>query len=488
MKMLNRRAVLQGLGGIALGLPFLEGLVPRSARAQALVAPKRVIFFFEVNGCRMDTFWPVNPASGAQLQATTALTDANLTGTCLAPLAGRTGKLLVTRGFEMSPPGYQGNGCDHKKGMGHKLTAYSLDATTFLPLGPSVDQAIAAKLNPPGRQALSLAVGYQSPDVLGYISYTGPKQPVVGETNPWYAYQRFMAMGGSTPDAGVMIDVAAKRKSVIDLVQNDFSNLQMAKLSTNDVQKLDMHLTIIRELETSMAAPDAGTGPPLQACLLDPTRAAQVQATNGDPTVTADVNFEKIGQMQLDIMALAVACNYTVAGTILFGRGSGGPVYKWIDNTMVYNHHPLSHRATSDSASGGYESVANPQLLEIDTWHAKQFAYLIDRLSGYTEGSGTVLDNSAAIWINELSDGESHNYQDLPIVIAGSLGGYLKQGQFIGLNPTNAYTGYTAHNALHTTLMNGVGIPTTHFGEVGTWQAGGISHTALDGEVAAIKA
>jgi hypothetical protein len=267
---------------------------------------------------------------------------------------------------------------------------------------------------------------------------------------------------------------------VIDLVSDDFGSLKQSKLSANDRAKLDMHLTIIRELETSMPIPppmtDGGTPTQVTSCGLSAQRTAQIQALNGDNSVSSDANFEKIGQMHMDILSLAVACNHTVAGSLLFGRGSGGPVYKWLDSTMQYNHHPLSHRATSDAASGGIAATAEPQLLEIDRWHAQQLAYWMDRLDSYSEGAGTVLDNTAVLWINELSDGLGHDYHDLPIVIAGGLGGYLKQGQFINVKGSG---GYLPHNMLLTTLMNGVGLPTTHFGAVGG--------NAKPGEVTAIK-
>jgi len=467
VKLLNRRYFLQGLGGIAMGLPFLEGLAPRKAWAQTVNAPKRFVAFFEVNGVKMDTFFPT-------LTSTGALTDGALAGTALAPLQGRTSKLLIPRGWEMSPPGYTGIGCDHKKGMGHKLTAAPLqDTADNYCSGMSIDQAIAGGLNPPGRSALTLAVGNQYTDMLGVISYTGAGQPVRGENNPWYAFRNFMTMGGGGPQ---MIDVALKRKSVIDLVAGDFDNLKMAKLSANDKQKLDMHLTVIRQLETSMA--DAGMTMGAQQCLFDATRTSQIQGWDGSGTVSDDVNFETIGQMQMDIMALALACNYTVSGSILFGRGSGGPVYKWIDSNMAYNHHPLSHRASDNGSASlpvGYD--AETQLLEIDTWHAKQFAYLYDRLNMYSEGSGTVLDNTCAMWINELSDGKNHDYRDLPVVIAGGLGGYLKQGQFVKVGDGNS--GYMPHNMLLTTIMNGIGIPTNHFGATGA--------NSRDGEATAIK-
>ncbi len=497
---MNRRSFLKGIGGVTLWLPFLESLAPRTARGQTMTAAKRLIVLFECNGVRIDKFFPKTSTTGA-------LTAAQLTGTALEPLVSHIPHLLVARGINMAPRGWAGTGCDHQKGMGHKLTARPLvSSSNNFAGGPSVDQVLAAAKNPAGRPALTLAVGGQASNVLGYISYTASERPVKGENNPWYAYRSFMSMGTTgAPDAGqATIDVAQRRKSVIDLVRDDFDTLKAAKLSTQDRQKLDLHLTSIRELEMSMTAPIGGTGGgsggggmPVQACSLATADAAAIQALN-NMTVTGDSYFKQVTQMQLQIMALAVACNYTVSGTLLMGSGSGGPLYTWDGITSEYRHHPLSHRSSSDAGTADLTTDgiarANASLFSIDTWHAKQFGYLLDRLAAYTDVDGSsVLSNTAAVWTNELSDGQSHNWQDLPFVIGGSLGGYLKQGQFVNVRGNNSAPAYDAlwddyasagnvnqpHNALWATMLNGAGVPTAHFGATGD--------NAKAGEIAAIK-
>jgi hypothetical protein len=95
-------------------------------------------------------------------------------------------------------------------------------------------------------------------------------------------------------------------------------------------------------------------------------------------------------------------------------------------------------------------------LFAIDRWFAGEYAYLLDRLSAYDEGGASVLDNSAVVWMNELSDGKGHDFRDLPVLIAGSAGGYLRQGEYIKvtsqsgtLNDVDA-----PHNQLLTTFLN----------------------------------
>jgi hypothetical protein len=69
----------------------------------------------------------------------------------------------------------------------------------------------------------------------------------------------------------------------------------------------------------------------------------------------------------------------------------------------------------------------------IDKFYAQLFAYLVGRLDGFMEGSGTLLDNSATVWFQEMSDGNSHNLNNAPILQAGSCGGYFKTGQAINV-------------------------------------------------------
>ena len=52
MNRLSRRFFLRGLGGLTLGLPFLETLVGRKAHAQGMTSPRRFVVFFECMGER----------------------------------------------------------------------------------------------------------------------------------------------------------------------------------------------------------------------------------------------------------------------------------------------------------------------------------------------------------------------------------------------------------------------------------------------------
>jgi hypothetical protein len=477
--MINRRKFLRGAAGIAVALPFLESFAPKKARAAA--SPKRLGVFFNHNGVLMDKWFPTTGYG--------ALTAASFAGTGLEPLSDYAAKLLIPRGIHLVPRGYgrdPAGGDDHAKSVGHRLTAApNADTTERYATGISLDHAIAPSVNPGGKGPLNLMVGYRNPDVLGSCSYTGAQQQAIPFQDPWKAFKDWANAGAPTSMASTMIDkVATRRQSVLDLVKADIDELKNNRvIGAADRKKLDMHLTSIRSLETTMNGGSGG----LTTCGLDSARMGEIQAI--DPmTVTRDSEYEKVGGMMLDVMALAMACDQNRVVTIQWGSGANGPIFSWLgtsadDVNTKYNHHKLSHGATSDSATKPTlpDDQWKTALFNIDTWYAQRFKELLDRLSMYAEPEGSVLDNSAVAYMNDLSDGLSHSWMDLPNIIAGSAGGYFKQGQYINLTtserPGNNDTDAPS-NKLLTTLANAVGAtnddgsPIENFGSAPTGKPG----------------
>lgn len=461
-----RRNFLRGACGITVGLPVLESLLPRRARAADGDAPRRFVAFCMCNGVEITRFWPTSPYG--------ALTSAGLTGTALEPLSAYADKMLVPRGIHTVPRGYGFDpvaGCDHVKGIGHRLTAQQLDSGTMYATGISLDQLIASKLNDGARPALNLHVGYRYEGTNGVVSYLAGNSPAVGENNPWLAYQDLMGL--SNLDEGALVRLTTRRQSVLDLVEDDFARLKSIDLSKADRDKLDMHLTAIRDLEIDMGA--AGLVP----CTLPDARAAELQALDGN-SVETDEMYKTVGLMQMDLIALALACGANRAATIMWGSEAGGPVFTWDGMNHQYNHHKLSHGNTADDCSGSSVDGYLDMLFDIDRWYASQLAYLLDRLSEYDEGNGTVLDNSSVVWMNNLSDGKAHQFMDMPYVMFGSCGGYLKTGQYIKVTAQdNTQNDQDApHNKLLCTIANAVGVtgddggPLAIFGDPSYGEAG----------------
>ena len=481
---LSRRRVLRGFGGVVLGLPFLEALAPRQAGAQAETAMTRFGVFFCCNGVNMERWFPKGDFG--------ALTDAHLAGTSNEALTPFRSKLLFPRGVHMTPRGFDrdgGGGDDHGKGMAHKLTAQFADDDDWLALGPSIDHVLARAINPgtegARRPPLNLMVG-RSPRSRGlqYISYSGAGQAVAAFNNPWNAYAEFVNLnGGTNPDADEAANrIAVRRQSVLDLVNEQFAALKRGPLSADDKLKLDQHMTAIREIETGM------TGGGTVSCL-DSALNERAQPFEGKTReVEQEAQYPLIADLQLEIYALSLICGYTRVATMQFDSGSGGPTFRWEGMQHEYNHHKLSHGKVrddcfGDSTEGGCDNVDGYEdmLFEIDRWHQARFAKLLERLDGAMEAGGkTVLDNSVILYTNELSDGKGHSFMDLPYILAGSCGGYFKQGQYVKLGADNLRSddSRAPHNKLLNTLVNAMGVESDWFGvpegEGGETMQGGV--------------
>ena len=465
----TRRRFLKGVGGASVALPFLESLALKTAGAQT-DALRRFIVFFTCNGVNMDRFFP---------QEFGAIGAGSLSGTALEPLSAHAGSLLIPRGTYQVPIGFgrEGNGDDHQKGMGTKLTAQDLSSDSdHYAQGESIDQIIAREVNPEGREPLTLFVGRRGSGVTAHISYRGANQPATGENNPWLAYRDFMGLGTGSEEPDVdeaVARLAERRQSVLDLVRTEFEDLKDSGLGQADRDKLDMHFSTIRDLEVSMTG---GSGTSGIACSLAQATESELSAIDPE-SVEDEVNYKQMGQLSLEVLALAIACGHSRVATIQWGNGAGGPIFRWDGMNHEVNHHKLSHGSFHDDCFPGDErekcqdEPANWQdsLFQIDTWHAQRFGELLDRLSGYSEATGSVLDQSVVVWAHELSDGRAHHFANLPWIIAGSGGGILKQGQHIDLtNGGNLYDfGDEAipHNRLLLTFLNAMGIDRQELGD-----------------------
>ena len=462
---LPRRQFLRGLGGLTLGLPFLEALEPRAARASEPGVIRRCGVFFACNGVDMARWFPKGQYG--------ALTEAHLAGTANEALVPFREKLLIPRGVHMTPRGWgrdRGGGDDHCRGMAHKLTAFPTDQDD-LAGGPSIDFVLARAINPgaEGLRSPPLNLWVGKPDhykTLDYISYSAARQPVAAINDPW---QAFTALSGldrqNAGSAQARARVLERRESVLDLVHERMQRLRALGLSRDDEHKLDLHFTSIREVELRASA----TG----RAWLDPDLEARAGEYAGKAElVTANAEYPLIADLQIDIFALALACDMSRVVTLHFDRGSGGPTFQWEGMNHKYNHHKLSHGKVRDDCFGastakGCDNVDGyvDMLFDIDRWHQRRFARLLERLDGYEEGDGrSVLDNSAILYTNEMSDGRLHSFMDLPYIIAGSAGGRLRQNLYYPLGPEGQTDQSAPHNRLLNTLLHVMGVERAWFG------------------------
>ena len=415
---MNRRHLLRGLFGVSLALPFLESFSPRKAEAGAGDVPPFAIFMRQANGVVQQTndepemFWP---------SQTGALTTESMNAEgdrTVSELSAYASRLTLVKGINFAFPG---NGCGHSGGGNQCLTAQKVSTDPVgnesLAMGESIDNRIARELNAAGVEPLTLYAGKKAGYINEVLSYRDAKVIRAAEHNPINAYKALFGLSDLDPE--VLKRLAAQRKSVNDLVREQMQSLMSRKeLGKADRDRLDLHFQSIRDLEIGLQ------------CALTKEEVAAMEVMS--PDARSNDNLEKVARMQMDIIALAMACSTTRAATIQIGDGNDSTEY-YINGVRQKSFHKISHRIDSDGSEG--PPIEGAYLLhhEIDRIHARMFRYLLDKLAAYDFGSGSLLDFGVAVWLNDLGN-KYHSYTDVPYVLVGGANGYLKTGQYVDVN------------------------------------------------------
>lgn len=444
----SRRAfmgnTLKGAAGAAVATPLLlEG----NARAQT-AHPKRVLFMFSPNGTQQETFWPYFDWSifdGPKSETNFPLTP------ILSPLEAHRQDIVVLDGVQQRSTSL-GPGDGHQKGMGHLLTGVPLQEGTLFAGGGdsgtagwaggvSVDQYLAQQIGGSTRfRSLELGVGVSEATVWSRMSYAAAGQPVPPENSPQAVFDRVFSDINADP-----VEVArrkARRRSVLDAVIGDFGRVQ-AKLGAADRQKLEQHLTSVREIESQLA----------QDVTLSENCSAPVLGPDGLLDPMAPSNFPAVGRLQMDLLVNALACDLTRVASLQWTYSVSDLAFTWLG--IQQGHHGLSHEGASNT-------TAQNALTAINTWYAEQFAYLIQKMKEIPEGDGTLLDNTVIVWCNELGQGSSHTRQKIPFVLAGSCGGAWQTGRYLDYD--NLINNGAPHNNLWVSILNAMGVPDDRFG------------------------
>jgi hypothetical protein len=448
--LVKRRHFLRAAGTLGVGLPFIEGLPQRSAFAQT-ETPRFAFFVCTANGVQQadggepERFWPT--AEGA---LTTASMEAFAAERCTGLLAPHASRLLFVRGVNY-PNG--SSGCGHAQGLVQCLTSSKPNGgnNTSTSSGPSIDTVIGQQLNPAGVDPLTLYVGIKGGYINEKLSFSAAGQVRAAEGNPYNVYQRLVGLvppdggsGGTGGTGGGMSDLLAlRRNSVNDLIREELNSLKAnSALSQADRDRLDQHFTAIRDMENNMMQMGL-------ECTADGLDVQAIEAMNSGQAFKANDNFEKVCLLQMELVAFAFACNATRVATLQAGDGTDGTRYT-VDGVKLERFHWVSHRIASDGSSGTAIPGAVDQHAKIDRLRMGTLKSALDKWAAYSTPNGPLLDNAFMMWTSHVAAGKSHGFRNLPIIIAGSPGGYLKQGAYVN-------GGNVGNNKLFNTLANAVG-------------------------------
>lgn len=430
MKTLSRRRFLRGAGGIAIALPFLDAMIPS---AKAATQPKRFIAFFTGLGSVKSRWVPKGT------ETTFSLNDA------LASLEPYKDKLVIIEGVDMKSTYSGGPGDPHQLGIAQSLSGADLQEGDLFKYacsnntvgwggGISLDQFLAQQLGTLTKfPSLELGVQVQMSNVSSRISYLGPGQPVPPDDDPWHVWTRLFTDFQADPK--VLAKLKAERKQVLDAVMDDYASLS-AQVGYADRQKLEAHRTAISEIEKHLDNATVVGG------------ACQIPQIGAPIDIYANDNYPTIGKLQLDLLAMAIACDLTRIASLQWTTVQTGKVFTWLGQT--HTHHEVSHMAGS---GGEYEQA----MVDISNWHAQQLAYLMGKLKEIPEGDGTALDSTIIFWCTDIAQGWDHARHDMPYVLAGGVGGAWKTGRYIQRIGE-------PHNNLLVSIANAMDVPVTSFG------------------------
>ena len=467
---LHRRLFLQGLGGAAVAAPFLSSVWERQAKGQTAGMPKAFIAMFTHYGCITTKFFPKNSHG--------ALSASDFTNS-IAPLAPYASKILMPRGIRAMNEWEQGNNGTAGRGQGNDphlnpcgsyftlqpVTPNSNNAFSFStdtkfnakPVGSSLDHIMAQQLTS-GGTPLFMRVGNsggtngESPQ--SNISYLKPSSsaasaaaniyPGLGTPSQVFSALTGLFTTGSTTGGMTQATYAMTRgKRVTDLVKGQLDALKSFDMSADDKNKIAAWEALLNDTGSTMMPPTPATNmcTSAEATTLGATQANVTAAGSAGSSdlLTHSVTSSLDGADMYSVMAvLSAICNYNPVMVLKYP-----PNYYFKGLGITDESHNLSHRLSNADMTGSCVANALMKLETIDTYYATKFAKLVGMLNGITNPDGsTLLDNTCTVWFNEMSDGNAHNLNNLPIIQAGSCGGYFKTGWAVNVDTKNTGVGH----------------------------------------------
>jgi len=462
---MSRRTVLRGVGAM-LGLPLLEAMSPRGARAaEAAKQPVRMAYLYMPNGVNPHHWSPKTTGKDFELSE------------LLQPLENVKSELLVL-GELMNRAADSGDG--HYVKTGGWLTGTTITKTVGSDLrsgGISVDQVAAQKvgnLTPlpslelgiePVTSGVDINVGYTR--LYGsHISWSTPTTPVAKEINPQLAFDRLFR-----PKTTTQKKDPASDKSVLDLVMGDANGLR-GKVGHADQLKLDEYLDSVRAIEKRIAFEATRQAAQYKE---DPLARQEIEKLGAriksyymDPGKLRERNVDHTEhvRLMLDIMVLAFWTDSTRISTFMFGNAVSGKNFAFIPGVSG-GHHQISHHENNKEKMEEYKKIG--------VWHMQQYAYMLEKMKAIKEGESTLLDNSMILCGAGMRDGNAHNPHNLPLVMAGRGGNTIKTGRHL------VYPKNTPFANLFRSMLTRVGAPLDTFAD-STGELAGLNDSDFVGE------
>ena len=412
MKKTTRRAFVRGAAGSALALPWLESF-SRAEESAAVEARRRFAIFYVPIGVVRRGFFPGErdaaipkfTSSQEEIPRASEIPPGiypleKLTPT-QEPLERVRNKVTLITGMDRT---YQHGSDVHAQCASCFLSSAPPNTveSSVYPLARTLDHFIADRVGDatPFRTLEFSCNSHRDNKESIYfdnISWYGTGHVAPSIRDPRKAYRRMFG-----------IQEIKKYRNITDLVLQDARDMQR-QLTASDRQKFAEFFDGIRTIEQQMEK-------------LERMKAELARVKLDEPPESHLPRGEYIRLMG-DLMVAALQTGLTNVATLMVGPERWDTPFAYeslFDKPM--SHHQMSHNQSRFLA----------QLLQVDRFHMEQFAYLVEKMDSIQEANGrSLLDNTIFTYGSGLGDGATHQYSDLPIIVAGSGGGRLKTGHHL---------------------------------------------------------
>ena len=383
---LSRRTFLKGLsatGAVArVGLPPLAAMFNLNGTAYAAETASgsaaidtRFLLWFNGNGIP-ERYW-IPRETGPDYELTP----------CLEPLGQVREYVHVLSGVDNVAARLDGQGNGHFSALCGSMTGTAYTGRGAA--GPSIDQILAAKIGTKSRfRSLQVGVAQEShgENVHRNMTWAGYERALPPEMIPHNLFDRLFGV----KDEGWV----NRKKSVLDVVSADVSKLE-GTLGAADRERLDQHLTSVRDLERAIASlpPDYGRN------IKEPE------------DITDLTDYPTIAKLQSDLVIHAFASGQTRIAAYMLTKCQSLTRFPWLGHADN-RHHDYTH---TNAGSPQQQRI----MRDICRWHVEEFAYMLEGLRAIPEGEGNLLDHTTCVMVHEHAEANPHKCNGLAVLVAG---------------------------------------------------------------------
>jgi len=268
------------------------------------------------------------------------------------------------------------------------------------------------------------------------ISWTSSTKPATKEIYPARTFDAIV--GGSDR----RLD-----RSVLDQLTEDARRLKR-QISSSDQTKLDEYLESIRSIERRIDAASKDER-------LEGWRPTLAQPNMPRPADELPQNVPEHMRLMLDLIVLAFQMDKTRIATCMLNNDLSQMNFGFLPGVQGALHLDLTHN--------GREPEREAMYLKTNQYHVEQFAYLIQRLKSIDEGGSSLLDNSLLMFCSNLFDGDRHQADEMPILLAGRGGGTLQTGRVLDYRERGDSNRRAC--SLYLSLLERMGVTLKQFGD-----------------------